>query len=73
MEGQRDWTKMVHALVDDIENRNEPVVGLGHSFGGAMMLCAASARPNLFRQVIIIGNLQKSNKLLPNQGPQVAP
>ncbi len=55
MEGQRDWRNMVHALVQDIENRNEPVIGLGHSFGGALMLCAAAARPKLFRQLIIIG------------------
>jgi hypothetical protein len=74
MEGQRDWRKMVQALVHDIEKRNVPVVGLGHSFGGAMMLCAAAGRPELFRQVIVVGNMLKIKySMFPHQGSQIAP
>lgn len=46
-----DWTHAVVRLVSDIEDRRAcgGVVGIGHSFGGAILLCAASQRPDLFR------------------------
>lgn len=50
-----DWTGMVDHLVRSIEARRAgPVVGIGHSLGGALMGCAASQRPDLFHKLILI-------------------
>ena len=59
MHGARDWKQMVNRLIEQVENRKEPVIGLGHSFGGAMMVCAAASRPELFRKLIIVGICRK--------------
>jgi pimeloyl-ACP methyl ester carboxylesterase len=55
MHGETSWKKVIRHLIVQIENRKEPVIGLGHSFGGAIMVCAAASRPDLFRKLIIIG------------------
>ena len=59
MEGERDWRRMRNALIKEIESRKEPVIGVGHSFGGALMICAASSRPELFRKLIIVGTCSR--------------
>lgn len=49
------WKDFVPDLIQTIEaNHNEPVVGLGHSLGAAIMFFAAAQRPDLFSKVILI-------------------
>jgi pimeloyl-ACP methyl ester carboxylesterase len=51
----RDWRVFSHDLIDLIErNSSEKVVGLGHSFGGAVVYWAAQLRPELFSHVIML-------------------
>eukprot|EP00662_Eupelagonemidae_sp_cell21_P023162 gene23162-24119_t len=44
--GAHDWAAAVRAVNDD-------VVGVGHSGGGALLRCAAAARPELYRGVVM--------------------
>lgn len=42
-------------LIDSIEKRfNKPIIGIGHSTGGVLILIAASINPKLFKKVILI-------------------
>lgn len=42
-------------LIEHLDvNFNEPVVGIGHSAGGATLMLAASERPDLFERIILI-------------------
>ncbi|EZH75863.1 hypothetical protein ATO12_03475 [Aquimarina atlantica] len=42
-------------VIDSIEQKfEEPVIGIGHSTGGVLLLIAASIKPQLFRKVIVI-------------------
>ena len=48
-----NWRPLAKELIEHIEShQNEPVIGIGHSFGGAALLYAAQERPELFKQVI---------------------
>jgi len=50
-----NWTQLKHQLIDSIERQaQEPVIGIGHSLGGALTLMAALERPELFRAVILL-------------------
>lgn len=50
-----NWSHLKQQLIDAIELNNEtPVVGVGHSMGGALTLMAAQERPDLFRGVIML-------------------
>ncbi len=55
---QTSWTKwkdFVPQLIQHIEeNHDEPVIGLGHSLGAAVIFFAAEMRPDLFSKVILI-------------------
>jgi len=49
------WKTLVPELIEDIESRHtEPVIGIGHSFGGVLTLWAAMKRPDLFKKIILI-------------------
>ncbi|MFC5046141.1 alpha/beta fold hydrolase [Aquimarina hainanensis] len=42
-------------LIDSIEKKyNEPIIGIGHSTGGVLMLIAASLKPHLFKKIIVL-------------------
>lgn len=42
-------------LIDEIEkNFTQPIIGLGHSAGGAATLLAATKRPDLFEKIILL-------------------
>lgn len=50
-----NWQPLAQELIDYIEtHHSSPVVGIGHSLGGAITLYAAQARPDLFQQVIFL-------------------
>lgn len=50
-----NWVQLKHQLIDSVERQNrEPVVGVGHSLGGALTLMAALERPDLFHSVIML-------------------
>ncbi|WP_442265847.1 alpha/beta hydrolase-fold protein [Tenacibaculum sp. ZS6-P6] len=46
---------LAHELITSIEQRfNKPITGIGHSTGGVLMLIAASKKPQLFKNIIVI-------------------
>lgn len=50
---------MIGMLIQSIERQAQagtfsPVIGVGHSFGGAIMCCAASRRPDLFKKLVLV-------------------
>lgn len=50
-----NWQPLADELIEYIENHHtEPVIGIGHSLGGAITLYAVLKRPELFRQVIFL-------------------
>lgn len=50
-----NWLPLADELIEYIENHHtEPVIGIGHSLGGAITLYAVLKRPELFRQVIFL-------------------
>ena len=54
-ENKKNLSFLRDELIDHISNHNDqPVVGIGHSSGGAATLFAAAERPELFEQVILI-------------------
>ncbi len=51
----KDWMILADELIDFIESKtNEPVIGIGHSFGGSITLNAAFKRPDLFKCIILL-------------------
>ncbi len=51
----RDWRHFSQDLIEFIEKTaTQKVVGLGHSFGGAVVYWAAQKRPDLFAKVIML-------------------
>lgn len=54
-EVKHSWELMTNQLIQSIEtNTDEPVIGLGHSFGATLTLIASQQRPDLFKQVILM-------------------
>jgi pimeloyl-ACP methyl ester carboxylesterase len=50
-------------LINNIErNYTQPIVGIGHSFGGAVTFLAAASRPDLFERVILLDPIVFSAK-----------
>ena len=48
------FTTLVNHTISSIETRQiGKVTGVGHSFGGVLMICCAIKRPDLFHQLII--------------------
>jgi hypothetical protein len=54
----QNWKGMRDEIISKIEQEQPhepvPVIGIGHSVGGALLTIAASHRPDLFHQVILI-------------------
>lgn len=50
------WPYLVNQLIDSItlQAQGRPVIGVGHSLGGALTLMAARKKPALFSQVIML-------------------
>lgn len=50
------WKHLVNQVIQDIEQQfpQQPVIGLGHSFGSLVTLMAAYQRPDLFTQLVIM-------------------
>ena len=48
------WPHLVEELVEHIERRGEPVLGVGHSLGGYLTALAAMKRPALFRAIVLL-------------------
>lgn len=58
-----DWKPLGKELIEYIlQNHNQPVVGIGHSLGGAALMYAAHWRPDLFERIIFL-----DPPLFPNQ------
>ena len=50
-----NWELLTQQLIHHVENcARRPVIGVGHSLGGALTLKAAYLRPELFSQVILL-------------------
>jgi pimeloyl-ACP methyl ester carboxylesterase len=53
--GKRSWQIYVDDLISFIEHQHDaPVIGVGHSMGGACTVMAAAQRPDLFRALVLI-------------------
>jgi pimeloyl-ACP methyl ester carboxylesterase len=48
------WPHLVEELLERVGERGEPVIGVGHSLGGYLMLQAAARKPERFRCVIVM-------------------
>ena len=48
------WPHLVSELIERVERRGEPVLGVGHSLGGYLTALAALKRPALFRAIILL-------------------
>ena len=50
-----NWKPLAQELIKHIEShQSNPVIGIGHSLGGAVTLYAAQERPDLFKQIILL-------------------
>lgn len=50
-----NWPCLRDQLINSVEQQNsKPVIGIGHSLGGALTMMAAIERPDLFRAVIML-------------------
>jgi pimeloyl-ACP methyl ester carboxylesterase len=50
-----NWLQLKKQLIHSIETQHrEPVIGVGHSLGGALTLMAAIERPELFKAVVVL-------------------
>lgn len=49
-----DWKDMVNYVNNYIETSGSPVVGIGHSFGGALLATCSFARPDLYKALVIV-------------------
>ena len=50
----KNWQHIIDELIHFIEQHNEPVVSIGHSFGGIVTFIAACQRPELFKGIILL-------------------
>jgi pimeloyl-ACP methyl ester carboxylesterase len=48
------WPHLVSELIEHVERRGEPVLGVGHSLGGYLTALAALKRPALFRAIVLL-------------------
>ena len=48
------WPHLVKQLICVLENKKEPVFGVGHSLGGYLNYLAAVRRPELFRGIVLL-------------------
>jgi len=48
------WLHLIDQLVVALEDKGEPVYGVGHSLGGYLNYLAAVRRPELFRAIVLL-------------------
>jgi pimeloyl-ACP methyl ester carboxylesterase len=48
------WPHLVEQLICTLEEKKEPVYGVGHSLGGYLNFLAAVRRPELFRAIVLL-------------------
>ena len=48
------WPHLVDELIEHVERYGEPVLGVGHSLGGYLVVLAAVKRPELFRAIVLL-------------------
>jgi pimeloyl-ACP methyl ester carboxylesterase len=49
------WEELVPQLIEHIEHHHqEPIIGIGHSLGAAVLFFTAQQRPDLFSKILII-------------------
>lgn len=54
-ESFRSWNLLVTDLIRNIEaNFEEPIIAIGHSMGGVVIIAAAAQRPDLFEKLVIM-------------------
>ena len=52
---KNNWDNQVHEMVAFVENEfDQPVIGIGHSFGGVLSYMAACQNPSLFKALILL-------------------
>jgi hypothetical protein len=49
----QDWDNAIEAYADVVRKFNQPIIAVGHSGGGTLLLCARIKYPSLFRDTII--------------------
>ena len=49
-----NWYDLTDEILECVDKIGEPVIGLGHSFGGVLTLLAAAKKPELFKDVILL-------------------
>ena len=49
-----EWRYLVDELINYIKEQNEPVICVGHSFGGVISFLAACKQPELFKGLIML-------------------
>jgi pimeloyl-ACP methyl ester carboxylesterase len=49
-----NWYDLTDEILESVGKIGEPVIGLGHSFGGVLTLLAAAKKPELFQNVILL-------------------
>ncbi len=49
-----NWPMLRDELLASLKGHDEPVIGVGHSMGGVLMLMAAEAMPAAFRCVVVL-------------------
>ena len=49
-----NWYDLTDEILESVGKIGEPVIGLGHSFGGMLTLLAAAKKPELFQNVILL-------------------
>ncbi len=50
----KSWKYLVDELITYVEQQPQPVIGVGHSFGGVLSFLAACQRPDLFKGLIML-------------------
>ena len=51
---QINWCYLTDEILESVDKIGEPVIGIGHSFGGVLTLLAAAKKPELFKYVILL-------------------
>jgi pimeloyl-ACP methyl ester carboxylesterase len=58
----QNWAKLTQELIDHIgKTYQEPVIGVGHSLGGVLILLAAIKQPKLFRSIVMLDSFLPDN------------
>ena len=50
----KNWQHLVDELIHFVSEQQQPVISVGHSFGGVITFIAACQRPDLFRAILLL-------------------